>query len=436
VRRTRATCCAPPFLAAMDFALVAVAAPVVARDAGLSAGTVAWLFSASSLPFGALLALSGRLAGRVGRLRMIRLGLLVFAAGAAVVVAGRSPGVLLAGRALQGTGAALMTPAALAHLTAATAAGEPRRRALAAYGASVAAGFTSGAVAGGALIAVAGWREAVAVEAIAALGAAGAAGGPEAAAARALDLGGALGCGLLVLALTLTAGSAIPPEAGVVVLAVLVPVLLAHERRAAEPLLAPALLRLQATRRAALGGALVTATGVPAIVLVTLQVEGARRSTPLEAGLLLGCFGAAAPLAQRASAGPSRAARTPRRLLASGLAVQGAAIMGLGPLGQVAWPAGLAAALAVFGAGHVAANAGAAMTATASVASERRDDAAALLATAQYAGAACGPLALLPAGGGTLPAGALACAAALSVALPWRAPARRRRAGATARRRR
>lgn len=434
MRRTLLTCCAPPFLAAMDFALLAVAAPVAAREASLSAETVAWLFSAFSLPFGALLLLGGRAAGRVGRVKTVRLGLLAFAAGAAVVAAAGSPGLLLAGRALQGTGAALMTPAALAHLTAAFAEPDARRRALAAYGTSVAAGFTCGALAGGALVAAAGWREAVAAEALAAVVAAAATArrdGPEPAGAAGLDLGGALGCGLVVLALALVAGGTVPAEAGVLALLIVVPALLAHERRVSEPLLAPALVRSPETLRGALGGALVTATGVPAVVLVTLYLEDVRSSTPLETGLLLACFGAAAPVARRASAG--RLARTPRRLLASGLGAQGLAIAALHPLAAVAWPAGLAGALAVFGAGHVAANAGAAMTATASVAPALRDDAAALLATAQYAGAACGPLVLLPAGGGTLPAGALACAAAVTVALPWRARARRRRARAAAR---
>jgi MFS family permease len=438
VRRTLLTCCAPPLIAAMDFALLAVAAPVAAREASLSDETVAWLFGAFSLPFGALLLLSGRVGGRVGRVRMVRLGLLVFAAGAAAVALGRSPAALLAGRALQGIGAALMTPAALAQLTAAFTDADARRRALAAYGTSVAAGFTCGALAGGALVAAAGWRAAVTAEALAAVAAAACAagpgtrtGGPDAAAAAGLDVRGALGCGAVVLVAALVAGGTLPPAAGLVALGLVVPALLAHERRVCAPLLAPALLRRAATLRGALGGALVTATGVPAVVLVTLYLEDVRSSTPLEAGLLLACFGAAAPLARRASAG--RVARAPRRLLASGLAVQGAAIAALHPLAAVAWPAGLGAALAVFGAGHVAANAGAAMTVTHAVPAELCDDAAALLATAQYAGAACGPLALLPAGGGTLPAGALACAAAVTVALPWRAPARRRRARATAR---
>jgi predicted MFS family arabinose efflux permease len=360
VRRALASCCAPPFLGAMDFALLAVVAPDVT-----TARLLPWMFSAFSLPFGALLLPSGRLADRLGRERALRTGLVLFATGTALVAAGSGTAMLLAGRAVAGTGGALMTPAALARLTDAFAAGEPRRRALAAYGTAVVAGFMTGALAGGALATVLGWRAAVGVEAALALAAAAAVG--------------------------------------------------RHDREPAAPrsLLAPARPR-RGTVLAALGGAAVTATGVPGILVATTAL---RDAPPLATGLLLACFGAAIPLAGRIAA-----AGRPRSVLAGGLAVQGVAIAALGAAGT-SRPA-LGAALAVFGAGHAAANAGAAMAVTAGLRSELQGDAAALLATAQYAGAACGPLALVGLPAVTI--GGLACSAGALVAMRPRRASRAR----------
>jgi len=141
----------------LDVTVVNVALPRLSADLGLNAALAGWAIAAYAVPFGGLLLLGGRLADRVGARRMLLIGLAIFVAGS--LASGLSTGVVgyLGARALQGAGAALLSPAALASLLRRFE-GPARRRALAIWGAVGGGGAALGLVVGGLLTGGPGWR--------------------------------------------------------------------------------------------------------------------------------------------------------------------------------------------------------------------------------------------------------------------------------------
>src|SRR6185503_17340526 len=135
------------FMVVLDVTIVNVALPAIQTDLGFSADGLQWVVNAYTLAFGGLLLLGGRASDLLGRRR-------VFLAGG---FAG-SAGALVAVRAVQGVGAALLSPAALALLTVTFPAGRERNVALGVWGALAAIGGTLGVVAGGVLVDAAGWE--------------------------------------------------------------------------------------------------------------------------------------------------------------------------------------------------------------------------------------------------------------------------------------
>ena len=122
-------------------------------DAGLQ-----WVFTAYALVFGGLLICGGRVADLAGRRRTFLIGLGLFTAASAGCALAWSPAALVAARVLQGAGAALLSPAALALLTTLSEPGEARRRAVGWWTAVAAGGGASGWVLGGLISEYAGWR--------------------------------------------------------------------------------------------------------------------------------------------------------------------------------------------------------------------------------------------------------------------------------------
>jgi EmrB/QacA subfamily drug resistance transporter len=146
------------FLVSMDVSVTNALQPAIQRDFG-GAGTAAisWTITAYAITFAATLVPAGRLADRAGRRRTFVGGLLLFAL--ASVLCGAAPGLpaLLAGRVLQGAGAAAVQPSSLGLLLAVTP--ETRRSMFAArWAAAGAVGIALGPVIGGALTALASWR--------------------------------------------------------------------------------------------------------------------------------------------------------------------------------------------------------------------------------------------------------------------------------------
>ena len=146
------------FMVVLDVTIVNVALPAIQTDLGFSADGLQWVVNAYTLAFGGLLLLGGRASDLLGRRRMFLVGLALFAAASLAGGLATSPEMLVAVRAVQGIGAALLSPAALALLTVTFPAGRERNIALGVWGALAGIGGTLGVVAGGVLVDSAGWE--------------------------------------------------------------------------------------------------------------------------------------------------------------------------------------------------------------------------------------------------------------------------------------
>jgi EmrB/QacA subfamily drug resistance transporter len=146
------------FMVVLDVTIVNVALPAIQTDLGFSADGLQWVVNGYTLAFGGLLLLGGRASDLLGRRRLFMVGLALF--GAASLAGGFAPNseTLVAVRAIQGIGAALLSPAALALLQVAFPAGRERNLALGIWGALAGIGGTLGVVAGGILVDGAGWE--------------------------------------------------------------------------------------------------------------------------------------------------------------------------------------------------------------------------------------------------------------------------------------
>lgn len=396
-------------LLAVDFAVLSVAVPQLRADLQMSDAEVRWLFSAYSLSFGCLLLAAGRAADAYGRRRLLLTGLALFALAAALTSLAGDGATALAGRALQGAGAATMTPAALSLLTATTREGGDRSRVLAAYGLAISAGFVTGTLISGALATVASWRPAVAATIpLAAAAIAAAWRLPADEGARRPSAGPAtIVVAALVAAAALGAGYGGPVGLGGTAVAAGVLLVLAGRlgRLAAG--------RGQPMALACAGGLVVTATGVGGTLLLTLYLQDVLDYSPLAAGLVFACFGAAA-VPGAAAARRIRAVRG----VAAGLVAQGAGLLLAVPAAASGSAPAIVACVAGFGFGHVIGNASVAAVATARALPTRHGELAGMLVTAQYLGGALGPAVLGRAGfqAGMAAAGAAAVAAA---ALTW-----------------
>jgi len=141
----------------LDVTVVNVALPDIGAALHLQQGVVPWVMTAYTVFFGGLMLLGGRIADLVGARRLTLLGLSLFIASSLVCALSGGATVLLVGRALQGIGAALMSPAALATVMTLYT-GPSRGKALGVWSALAGAGSALGVVLGGLLTSEAGWR--------------------------------------------------------------------------------------------------------------------------------------------------------------------------------------------------------------------------------------------------------------------------------------
>lgn len=133
----------------LDGTITNIALPYIGADLHFSQSSLTWIVTGYSLAFGGLLLLGGRLGDLYGRRRIFALGLLVFAVASLLGGIASSELLLLAARALQGAGAAMAAPAALALITTTFPAGPARNRAFAVYAAMSGVGAAIGLVLGG-----------------------------------------------------------------------------------------------------------------------------------------------------------------------------------------------------------------------------------------------------------------------------------------------
>jgi len=144
-------------LVVIDVSIVTLALPAIRRGVGFSPTGLQWVISAYALAFGGFLLLGGRLADLLGRRRILIVGAGLFTAASLACGLAGSPGVLIAARAVEGLGSAMMAPAAMSLVLAMFPEGAERNKALGALGAVSGAGGAIGVLAGGMLTTWLSW---------------------------------------------------------------------------------------------------------------------------------------------------------------------------------------------------------------------------------------------------------------------------------------
>lgn len=133
----------------LDSTIANIALPYIAEDLDFSEATQSWVITGYTLAFGGLLLLGGRLGDLFGRRRVFMIGVLLFSLASLLGGIAQNQELLLASRALQGVGAAIASPTALALITTTFPAGKERNRAFAVYAAMSGAGAAVGLILGG-----------------------------------------------------------------------------------------------------------------------------------------------------------------------------------------------------------------------------------------------------------------------------------------------
>ncbi|WP_411078969.1 MFS transporter [Streptomyces sp. cmx-18-6] len=392
--------CAAQFMVALDFSVLNVALPVLGKDLGLSTSGLQWAVTAFALPSGGFLLLFGRIADLYGRRRLFLAGLTLFGASSLLATLAWDPASFLAGRALQGLGAAVIVPTGMSLLTTTFPEGPLRDRALGISGTLLSLGFTVGMVAGGVLTDTLGWRSTMGLLTVASvvvlvlapkvLEESRTPGRPR------LDVPGAVAVtgGLLALIYSLTTAAEhgfggadvlITLVLGVGLLAAFVVV----ESRAAAPLVSLPMLRRRTVAFGNLGG-LVTFSMMSTVVFVlTLYLQEVLGLSPFATGLVFGVQGVLSVVAGMYA--PRLIGRVgARRTLVVSLLGQGlfiGALLGLGTESGV-WLATVAVSLASMC--HLGAIIAYGLTVTSGVPNEQQGLATGLVTTTQQVGLTVG----------------------------------------------
>jgi EmrB/QacA subfamily drug resistance transporter len=255
------------FIIVIDASITNVALPTIGRDLHINQADLSWVVNAYTLTFGGFLLLGGRLADLIGRRRMFVVGLVVFGVGSLLGGLSGSSNFLDGARALQGIGAAFVSPAALSLVTTIFAEGAERNRALGVWGAVAGAGGAVGVLLGGVLTEI-DWRLVLFVNVPVAAGAILAAPrvlpeGKDPTEVKGFDLPGAVsvtaGLGLLIYAMVKASQEGWGTTGTIVRLAIGVTLLIAFvviELRTEHPLLPFSIFRLRTLRGANLAGIL------------------------------------------------------------------------------------------------------------------------------------------------------------------------------------
>jgi EmrB/QacA subfamily drug resistance transporter len=146
------------FMAIIDLTIVNVSLPTIGRDLHFSETGLQWVVTAYALTFGGFMLLGGRAADLLGRRRIFMAGLALFTAASLGAALSTGEVALIAARAVQGLGAAIMLPAALSIVMNMFAEGVERNKALGIWGGLGAGGATVGVIAGGLLTRYVGWE--------------------------------------------------------------------------------------------------------------------------------------------------------------------------------------------------------------------------------------------------------------------------------------
>src|SRR6478609_7879465 len=146
------------FMTILDVSIVNVALPSISRALDFSRENLQWVITAYSIAFGGFLLLAGRAADLLGRRRVFMVGTALFTIASLVCGLSQSEGMLITARAVQGLGAAIITPAALSIVMTSFEEGAERNKALGIWGALGGSGAAVGVLAGGLLTKYLGWE--------------------------------------------------------------------------------------------------------------------------------------------------------------------------------------------------------------------------------------------------------------------------------------
>ncbi|WP_149827970.1 MFS transporter [Streptomyces tailanensis] len=351
--------CAAQFMVALDFSVLNVALPVLGRDLGMSQSALQWAVTAFALPSGGFLLLFGRVGDLYGRRRLFLAGLALFGAASVLATFAWDPASFLAGRALQGLGAAAIVPTGMSLLTTTFPEGPARDRALGISGTLLSLGFTFGMVAGGVMTDVLGWRSTMGLLALFALVVLPLAPGllPESRTPERprLDIPGAItvtaGLLSLIYALSTAAdrGFGHPDVLATLVAGLLLlTAFVAVESRTDTPLVSLPMLRRRTVAWGNLGG-LVTFSMMSTVVFVlTLYFQETLGLSAFETGLVFGFQGVLSVVAGTYAAKVigRLGARTTLVVSLFGQGVLTAALLALGTAGWSVWLAAAAVSLA------------------------------------------------------------------------------------------
>ncbi|MBW8806082.1 MAG: MFS transporter [Catenulisporales bacterium] len=297
--------CAANFMVAVDFSILNIAVPSIGKDLGISEANLQWVSTAFALPSGGFLLLSGRIGDLAGRKKVFVSGTVVFTVASLIAALAWIPAVLLAARALQGVGAAMIVPTGMALLTTSFPEGPQRERALGINGTLMTVGFTAGMVLGGVLTQAFTWRSTMVLNTV--LGAVVLVGAPRLLTesrnphSTKLDIPGAVTVTTALLALIYALSTAAQVGfgradvvgglvAGVVLMAAFVTI----ESRTAEPLVSLRILRRRSVAVGNLGGLVTFATMSSVVFLGTLLLQQVNGMSPTLTGLVFGVMGTAA----------------------------------------------------------------------------------------------------------------------------------------------
>jgi EmrB/QacA subfamily drug resistance transporter len=284
-------------LVVIDVSIVTLALPAIQRGLGFSPAGLQWVISAYALAFGGFLLLGGRLADLLGRRRILIAGAGLFTIASLACGLAGSPGMLVAARAAEGLGAAMMAPAAMSLILVIFPEGAERNRALGALGAVSGAGGAIGVLAGGMLTTWLSWAWIffVNLPVGALIVAAARPLLPESRASqgrRRFDVAGAVtvtgGLSVLVYAVVTTAshGWASATTIGLLAgAAALIAAFVVIESRSAAPLLPLAFFRNRTVTAANLAGLLLGGLMFPMFVFLSLYMQQVLGYSAIKAGL-------------------------------------------------------------------------------------------------------------------------------------------------------
>jgi len=289
--------CSAQFVVVLDASIVNVALPTIGSALDFSEGNLPWVVNAYVLTFGGFLLLGGRLADLLGRRRIFMAGLVLFALASLAGGLASDSGQLIAARAVQGLGAAILSPAALSIVATTFKDGAERNKALGIWGAVAGSGGAAGVLLGGVLTEGLGWEWVLWVNVP--IGIAAAAITPALIAetrsedeVRHFDVAGAvtitLGLSALVFALldAESAGWGSAQTIGLLIgSAILLAAFVAIERRSRAPLVPFSIFRIRTITGANVVGLLVGASLFSMFFFISLYMQQVLGYSPIHAGL-------------------------------------------------------------------------------------------------------------------------------------------------------